>query len=148
MAKYRHRTFEMFDFPDEATSALASKSTRPAADREDPESWTFQQLVAVRTASVIHVKFKKRERSAEELSTQFRKDFSQLADSLVNGSSVLLDFESLSEFGSECIDELGRFNGKLQSKGSRMALCNLEPAVRASFFPNRSGNESTSKVRA
>ena len=148
MAKYRHRTFEMFDFSGEATCALASKSTRPAADFDDLESWSFQHLVALRSARVIHVKFKKRERLDAEFSSELRKDFSQLADSLVNDSRVLLDFECLSKFGSGCIDELKRFNAKLQSKGSRMALCNLEPAVRDSFFPNRSGNECTSKVVA
>ena len=146
MAKYRHRTFEMFDFSDEATCALASKSTRPAANFDDPESWSFQHLVALRSAGVIQVKFKKRKRFAAEFSSELRTDFSQLADFLVNDSRVLLDFECLSEFGSGCIDELKRFNTKLQSKGSRMVLCNLEPAVRASFFPNRSGNESTSIV--
>jgi anti-anti-sigma regulatory factor len=97
---------------------------------------------------VVHVKFKTRERLGAEFSIELRKDFSQLAASLVNDSRVLLDFECLSEFGCRCIDELKLFNGKLQSKGSRMVLCNLEPAVRASFFPNRSGNESTSKVVA
>ncbi len=148
MAKYRHRTFEMFDFSDEATCALASKSTRPAAYVDDPESWAFQHLVALRRAGVIHVKFKQRKRLAAEFSSQLRTDFWQLADSLVNDSRVLLDFECLSEFGSGCIDELKRFNAKLQSKGSRVVLCNLEPAVRASFFPNRSGNEHTSKVVA
>lgn len=137
MAKYRHRTFEMFDSSDEATSALASKSARPVADSSDPASWSFQHLVAARSASVIHVNFKNRERLDAELPNQLRQDFLQLADSLVNNSAVLLDFEGLSEFGSKCIDELKQFNGKLQYKGSRMALCNLEPAVRASFFPDQ-----------
>ena len=145
MAKYRHRTFEMFDFLDEARCALASKSTRSAAAVDDSESWSLEHLVALRQAGVIHVKFKKGKRLATELSSELRTDFSQLADSLVNDSRVLMDFECLDEFGSGCIDELKRFNAKLQSKGSRMVLCNLESVVRAAFFPNRSGNEHESK---
>jgi len=142
MAKYRHKTFEMFDFPDEAKCELTSKPIRHAADFDDPESWSFQHLVARRSESVIHVKFKKRESLATEFSTQLRKDFLQLAGSLINDSRVLLDFECLSEFGCKDIDELKRLNTKLQSKGSRMVLCNLEPSVRGSFFPNRTGNPS------
>ena len=145
MAKYRHRTFEMFDFSGEASSALGSKSTRSAADCVDPASWSFQHLVASRTAGVTHIKFTKRERLEPEFSSELRNDFSQLAEVLVNDSRVLLDFESLDEFGSRCIDELRLFNAKLQSKGSRMVLCKLEPAVRASFFPNRN-KETTTKV--
>ena len=105
MSKYRHRTFEMFDFSDEAAAALASKSTRAAGDCVDPESWSFQHLVASRSAGVARLKFMKREHLGAEFSSELRKDFSQLADFLVNDSRVLLDFESLDEFGSRCIDE-------------------------------------------
>ena len=137
MAKYRHRTFEMFDFPDEATLALASKSTRTTTESDDPASWTFQQLTASRAASVTLVKFKKPKCSDAESEGELREDLSQLADLLVNDSRVLLDFEGLHEFSSSSIDALALFNRKLQSKGSRIALCNLEPAVQASFYPNR-----------
>ena len=146
MAKHRHRTFEMFDFAEEATSALASKSARPATHVDDPESWSLKHLVAIRTAGVIQLQFKQRKGLAADFSSELRTDLSQLADCLVNDSRVLLDFEHLNEFDSSCIDELKRFNAKLQSKGSRMALCQLEPTVRDSFFPDRSGSARTSQA--
>ncbi|WP_146526630.1 hypothetical protein [Novipirellula artificiosorum] len=127
----------MFDLFDEANDAIASKSTRPTADCDEPESWSFQHLIASRNAGVIHVQFKKREGLDTEIPSTLRQDFSQLSDSLVNNSRILLDFECLSEFSAPCIKELKLFNEKLQSKGSRMALCHLEPAVQASFFPDR-----------
>ena len=144
MVKYRHRTFEMFDFFEEAACALSSKSTRHETESDDPTSWTFQHLVASRSAKMIHVKFKQKDCLDSQLSIELRSDFSHLADSLVNDSRVLLDFAGLRGFSTECIDELKRFNAKLQSKGSRIVLCNLEPAVRASFFPHRIGNGRTS----
>ena len=146
MSKYRHRTFEMFDFSDEAAAALASKSTRTVEDSIDPESWSLQHLVASRSAGVVHLRFKESEGLGSEFSSGLRKDLSLLADLLVNDSRVLLDFESLHEFCPRCVDELELFNARLRSKGSRMSLCKLEPAVRAAFFPNRSGSEPSSKA--
>jgi anti-anti-sigma regulatory factor len=64
-------------------------------------------------------------------------DFAKLAGSLVNDSPVLIDFEGLGEFSARSVDELALFCRKLQTKGSRLALCNLGGAVRASFFPGR-----------
>ena len=143
MAKYRHRMFEMFEFADEATSALASKSTRPAAESDHPEWWTFLQLTVTRSAGVTHVHFKPTTNlSEEETLAELRKDFALLADSLVNDSRVLLDFTGRSEFCAASIEALAAFNRKLQSKGSRLALCNLDPAVQASFFPDRQANQA------
>jgi len=137
MAKYRHRTFEMFDFLEEAKSALSTKSARHDEEAVDPESWQFQHLRTSRDANVIHVTFKKKDRATATFPAELRADFSKLADLLVNDSRALLDLKGLNEFGAECIDELKRFHAKLQSKGSRMVLCQLEPAVRDSFFPHR-----------
>jgi anti-anti-sigma regulatory factor len=135
MAKYRHSTFEMFDFVEEATCALNPKSSRRESEADPPGSWTLQHLIASQNAKVIHVKFKKRERLDSNFRRELRADFSHLADSMVNDSRLLLDFEGLSEFGTGCIDELRWLTAKLKAKGSRMVLCNLQPAVRASFFP-------------
>ncbi|MEO1616646.1 MAG: hypothetical protein AAFV88_12390, partial [Planctomycetota bacterium] len=87
----------MFDFPDEATSALASKSQRNTAHRtaahdDDPESWAFLHLVASPNEGVIHVKFKQKKQLVAEYPSELRTDFSQLADLLVNDSRVVLDF--------------------------------------------------------
>ncbi len=144
MAKYRHRTFEMFDFLAEATRALESKSAQSVEESDDPESWSFDYLLASRSQSVIHVRFKNAECFGSETLSGLRKDFSQLAASLMNDSRVLLDFEGVQEFCADSIETLALFNRKLQSKGSRIALCNLEPSVQASFFPHRVADESRS----
>ena len=134
MAKYRHKTFEMFDFAEEASSALGSKT--PPAKPDDPGSWILQHLTASQKGSVVHVRFKKTKAFDEETLSELRNDFAQLARRLINDSRVLLDFEGISEFCAASIDALALFNRKLQSKGSRLALCHLPPAVRASFFPH------------
>ena len=60
MAKTRHRTFEMFDFLQEATNALASKLPCVTTGGSDPASWRFRQLIAVtRPSGVVHITFKK-----------------------------------------------------------------------------------------
>lgn len=95
---------------------------------------------------MIHGKFKRKDRLDSQLSVEFRSDFSHLVDSVVDDSRVLLDLAGLRGFSTECIDELQRFNARLKSKGSRMVLCNLEPSVRASFFPHRIGNDHTRSI--
>jgi hypothetical protein len=127
----------MFEFADEATSALTSKSNRPVAESDHPEWWTFLQLTVTRSAGVTHVHFKPTDRNAAETLAELRKDFTLLADSLVNDSRVLLDFAGRGEFCAASIEALAAFNRKLQAKGSRIALCNLDPVVQASFFPDR-----------
>ncbi len=146
MAKYRHKTFEMFDYPDEAMSAMASKSPRREVPADPPEPWACQHLVVSRSAGVTHIKFASESRVGPEIRRELRADLTRLADLLVNDSRVLLDFESLREFDSECIDELERFHAKLRSKGSQMVLCQLQPAVRESFFPHRREPERSNQV--
>jgi hypothetical protein len=144
MAKIRHRTFEIFDFLQEATSALASKSARVTTDTSDSESWKFRQLIAViKPSGVVHVTFKQDALSEADSVNDFGTDLTQLTGLLVNGSRVLLDFEGVLEFGADSIIKLTEFNGKLLAKGSRVVLCNLDPAVRASFFPHESKNART-----
>ena len=139
MAKHRHRTFEMFDTYAEAARSLESKSLQKAVQQshETDEVWTFQCLTVSHDARVIQVTFKSPNHPEQDQVRNLRADFAQLADSLVNDSPVLMDFEGLEEFSARSVDELALFLRKLRSKGSRMALCNLGPAVWASFFPNR-----------
>jgi hypothetical protein len=144
MAKIRHRTFEMFDFLQEATSALASKSPRVTTDASDPESWKFRQLIAVsKPSGVVHITFQQRALSEADSVNDLGEDLADLTGLLVNGSRVLMDFEGVLEFDTDSIIKLTEFNSKLQTKGSRVVLCNLEPTVRVSFFPHRSTNGST-----
>lgn len=137
MAKYRHRTFEMFDFLQEATQALLSKSRRASLVHTDANLWTFQRLEVSQTDSVIHVTFKQLEQDSGTALEELSKDLNLMASSLDIDSQVVMDFEGLHEFCPESIAQLAVFSRRLQSKGSRLTLCNLEPEVRESFFPKR-----------
>ena len=134
MAKYRHRVFEMYEFRDEATRALTSNSAHPVTEAAAPDSWTLKHLAVSRSASVAHVQFKGAQAFEGDNLSDLREDFAQLADTLVRDSKVLFDFAGVMSFGSASIDELARFNRKLQTKGSRLALCCLNPEVHQSFF--------------
>ena len=138
MAKYRHRTFEMFDGFSEAASSLESKSPQNVTGKSHKtgEVGTFECLTASCLASVIQVTFRSSNHTEENV-RDLRADFAALADSLVNDSRVVMDFAGLEEFCARSVDDLTLFRRKLQSKGSRIALCNLEPNVKASFFPDR-----------
>ncbi len=139
MAKHRHRTFEIFDTYNEAARALESKSSQKVLQQshKTDEVWTFRCLMVSRGERVIHVTIKSSNRPEHDHARDLRADLASLASSLVNDSPVLMDFEVLEEFSARCVEELALFRRKLQSKGSRIALCNLGPAVRASFFPDR-----------
>ena len=141
MAKYRHRIFEMYEFRDEATRALTPKSARPVTAATAPESWTLKHLAVSHSASVAHVQFKSALAFGEETANDLRADFSQLADRLVRDSKVLLDFVGVKSFSAASIDELILFNQKLRTKGSRIALCCLDPTVHQSFFRRNNGHE-------
>ncbi|MGB7343882.1 MAG: STAS domain-containing protein [Pirellulaceae bacterium] len=137
MAKYRHRTFEMYDFRDEAVDALTPKKPRENVDPVDPGLWKFEHFAASRTDSVTLLLFKESLGHTVDASVKMSDELSLIARSLSNDSRVLIDFEGLTEFSSDSIEALAQFKGTLQSKGSQVALCNLEPDVRAAFFPNR-----------
>ena len=143
MAQIRHRTFEIFDFAQEAIDALASKSARVHAYALDPELWRFHQLdTSIRPSGVVHVTFKPLADGDSESMSKFGTDLTDLAKSLTNGSRVLLDFEGVVAFDADAVAKLTKFNSKLQSKGSRVVLCNLEPTAQASFFSQPSTNAS------
>lgn len=133
MAKYRHRIFEMYDFRDEAIRALTPKIEKPATEATAPESWAFKHLAVSRSASVTHVEFNEAT-TVGEGTVNLGSDFAQLSDQLGRDSKVLLDFAGVKVFSSASIDVLVQFKQKLQTKGSRLALCCLDPGVRESFF--------------
>jgi hypothetical protein len=137
MTKTHHRTFEMYDFAEEAENALASKSARLQPNSDDPQVWALRHFVASRSSGIIHMKFVDTELLGEEAAGELRDNFSELAEQLVNGSRVLIDFEGLLAVDAEFIAELATFNRKLQAKASRVVLCNLDEAVQDSFFPHR-----------
>lgn len=135
MAKYRHRTFEMYDFRLEAMEALTPKSTRFDADPSNPDEWQFEVLDVSLDDTVTSVIFKEEAYGDSQSELSLRNDFATLADKLANNSKVLLDFVSVRSFSTNAIDAIMVLNKKLQTKGSRIALCNLEPDVKAGFFP-------------
>jgi len=138
MAKYRHQIFEMYEFRDEAISALTPKFARPATEATDPESWAFKHLVVSRSSCVTLVEFQPVQTFGEEAVNDLRDDFTQLADRLARDSKVLLDFAGVVSFIAASIDTLVLFKQKLQTKGSRLALCCLNPATRETFSAARS----------
>jgi anti-anti-sigma regulatory factor len=135
MAKYRHRTFEMYDFRLEAIEALTPKSTRFDADSSNPDDWQFEVLNVSLADNVTSVTFKESAFSDSQTELNLRNDFSELANKLTNNSKVLLDFSGLESFSPAAIEAVVVLNKKLQNKGSRIALCNLAPNVKAAFFP-------------
>jgi anti-anti-sigma regulatory factor len=95
-------------------------------------------LAVSRSAGVTQVRFKEAQTFGEETVSDLRDDFAQLADRLGRDSKVLLDFTGVKSFSAASIGALALFNQKLQTKGSRIALCCLAPAARESFFAARS----------
>ncbi|QDT09026.1 hypothetical protein [Planctomycetes bacterium K23_9] len=145
MPRIRHRSFQIYDFLQEANDALASKSARINTYSLDPDLWRFRQLdVQIRPTGVAHVTFKPRadvdSDSGSDVELDFAndlgRDLADLADLLTNGSRAVLDFEGVETFNADAIAKLSDFNGKLTHKGSRFVLCNLGPTTRDSFFPN------------
>jgi anti-anti-sigma regulatory factor len=128
----------MYEFREEATRALTPQSAHPVTEATVAETWTLEHLDVSRSAQVTHVTFKKPQTFGEETASNLREDFAQLADRLVRNSSVLLDFAGIESFGAASLNALGLFKQKLQTKGSRLALCCLDPAARDCFFVNRS----------
>ena len=137
MAKYRHRIFEMYEFRDEAIRALTPKTVCPVTEPTAPESWALKHLAVSRSASVTHVEFKKAQTFGKETVSDLRNDFAQLADRLARDSKVLLDFAGVKSICAASIEQLVLFNQKLRIKGSRIALCCLDPTVRECFFAAR-----------
>ena len=64
-------------------------------------------------------------------------DLKQLSNALGQHSKVLVDFSGVPSLPEGFIDALVQFNTNLRTKGSRIALCALQPAVREVFFAPR-----------
>lgn len=137
MAKYRHRIFEMYEFRDEASRAMTPKLEKTATEATTPESWTFRHLAVSRCAGVTHVQFNEAKTFGDETPSSLGADLGHLADMLGRDSKVLLDFTGVASISSASINAIILLNEKLRTKGSRIALCCLEPTVRELFFAAR-----------
>lgn len=137
MAKYRHRTFEMYESRDEAVAALTPKVRRDKADSADPGLWAFQHFAASRADGVTLISFKASMNQELETTSSIGDELTLMSRSLANDSRVVIDFGGLPTLAPEAIESLEQFKKTLQSKGSQLALCNLEPDVHAAFFPKR-----------
>jgi hypothetical protein len=127
----------MYEKRYEAIQALTPKSERPATEATAPESWNFVHLAVTRTDGVIWVQFKGPQIFQDAVDSDLREDLARLADLLGRDSKILLDFSGISSINAASISALAQFNKNLQTKGSRMALCCLEPTTRESFFESR-----------
>ncbi|MHB8956494.1 MAG: STAS domain-containing protein [Pirellulaceae bacterium] len=134
MAKYRHRVFEMYELRDEAMQALTPRSGKFATDATVLESWTFAHLEVSAVAGLTCVRFKEPQTFEEGSASDLREDLTRLADVLGKDSKVLFDFTGVMAFNAASISALTQFNRTLQTRGSRIALCCLEPTARESFF--------------
>jgi ABC-type transporter Mla MlaB component len=134
MAKYRHRIFEMYEGRDEAIDVLKPMVAKTAAETTALETWNFVHLKISRQAGVSHVQFKKSQRCENGTESDLREDLTRLADLLGRDSKVLVDFSGVESFNAASLAALVRFRANLQTKGSRIALCCLNPTVRESFF--------------
>lgn len=134
MAKYRHRIFEMYEGRDEAIDALKPMVAKTAAETTALETWDFVHLTISRSAGVSHVQFKKPQRFEDGTESDLREDLTRLADLLGRDSKVLVDFSGVESFNAVSLAALVRFRANLQTKGSRIALCCLNPTTRESFF--------------
>ena len=136
MAKRLHRTFEIFDFRDEALLALTPKSATPVTDSTRPKSSTYSYLEISHSAVVTHVEFAKSMALGEETASDLSKDFAQLAADLAIDSKVLLDFSNAQSFCVANVDELVLFSKSLRHRGSRVVLCCLNTVVSKHFYQN------------
>ena len=134
MAKYRHRIFEMYELRDEAIRALTPKSGKSATEVTAPESWTFAHLVVSRVAGVIQVQFKEPKTFDDTTANGLRDDLTHWPICWAGTARSCWISPAWLSFHASSISVLGQFKVNLQTKGSRIALCCLEPATRDSFF--------------
>ncbi len=134
MAKYRHRIFEMYEQRDEAIRALTPRTEKAVTETTAPATWIFTHLEVSRVAGLIHVRFKEPRTCDETMASGLDDDLARLSDLLGRDSKVLFDFSGVASFHATSIGSLAQFSRSLQTKGSRMVLCCLEPATREAFF--------------
>ena len=134
MAKYRHRIFEMYEQRDEALEALTPRTEKSVTETTAPETWAFTHLEASRVADKIVLQFRGTTTFDDSVILALRDDLTRLNGLLGRDSRLLLDFSGVESFHAASIRELAQFSRNLQSKGSRVVLCCLEPAVVETFF--------------
>jgi anti-anti-sigma factor len=125
----------MYELRDEAVAALTPSN--PTVQDEEPEvpaSRSFTHLKVSLKNHVTLVQFKGAEAFDQKTSLKLQADFKLLADKLSRDSKVLLDFSGVAAFSPASIGILAAFNQTLRNKGSRIALCCLEPDVHRTFF--------------
>lgn len=104
-----------------------------------PLSWTVRYLTVCRSAGITHIRFQGAQDFGDETLNDLRQDFARVAEVLDRDSRVVLDFSDVVSFGAGAVNAVALFHKKLQTKGSRLALCALGPSVRASFFSPKDG---------
>ena len=124
----------MYEQLDEALDALTPRTEKVATEITAPETWDFSHLEASRVADKILLRFKGSQTFDEAELGPLREDFTRLTGLLGRDSRLLLDFTGITLFSAASIRELAQFSRNLQSKGSRVVLCCLEPDVSATFF--------------
>jgi anti-anti-sigma regulatory factor len=134
MAKYRHRIFEMYELRDEAIRALTPRTETAATEATAPETWSFTHLDVSRIAGLLQIQFKAPRTFDDTTASAFRQDLARLTALMGRDSKVLVDFSGVVSFNATSIGALAQFNRNLQTKGSRMAICCVEPGTRESFF--------------
>lgn len=137
MAKYRHRTFEMFEYHEEAAAALTVKGRDSARVPGQADGESFDHLSVTTLENIVHVRFSSPDSNDSDESRQLRHDLARLAKCLQNDSRVILDFAGVATFSSASVAALETFYQRLKNKGSRLVLCNLEDDAKMSFYPQR-----------
>jgi anti-anti-sigma regulatory factor len=132
--KLPHRTFEIYELRDEAILALTPRNEKLGTEATVPETWKFKHLSLYRPGGVTLVQFKQASTLTEESLGGLVEDFEKLSDQLGRDSKVLVDFTGTTLANPALIDALVAFHKRLRTKGSRFALCCLDPAVREAFF--------------
>ena len=140
MAKYRHRIFEMYEFRDEAIRALTPKSARPVTEASATASGSFHHLDVACLANAIIVHFTGAQTFGDSNLAQVREDCARLATKLEKDSQVIFDFTGVTSFSPASIEELVLLNQRLKNRGSRLALCCMEPTVHETFFSWSNGH--------
>jgi hypothetical protein len=134
MAKFRHRIFEMFDYRDEAIHELSPKSVSDSAARDQPLELVLNHLSVSRSGGVTELGFKGIHPCGTENVALLVADLAQLANQLERGGKVLVNFKNVPLVDVGFIDALAQLKQKLRTRGSRVAICCLEPTARESFF--------------
>jgi hypothetical protein len=109
--------------------------TTPAAALPAAES--FQHLVISQAGGVTLVEFKSPATFADVNLKELSDDFSLLTESTERHCKIVMDLAGIETVSPGFVEALVQLHGKLKIRGSRIALCALEPAAREAFFAPR-----------